>query len=110
MQPGTFARAIALNVLDCVANPRELLVSLASVLRTGGKISLTCPYDWSPGATPVEAWLGGHSERSDSNGAPEKVLRSLLTPVALGQTNHVLLFRGGHCPQSGPSPVRQQWL
>jgi SAM-dependent methyltransferase len=78
--PGTFSLAVGLNVLDCVASPTEFLASLERVLRTGGSAIISCPYDWSPAATPVEAWLGGHSQRSPVAGASEPVLRMLLTP------------------------------
>lgn len=78
----TFSLAMSLNILDCVHAPRELLVSIARVLRTGGKLVLTCPYDWSAAATPLEAWLGGHSQRSPLAGSCETVLRTLLTPGA----------------------------
>jgi SAM-dependent methyltransferase/uncharacterized protein YbaR (Trm112 family) len=79
---GTFSLAAALNALDCMQAPREFLVSLARVLRPEAKAVLTCPYDWSPAATPVEAWLGGHSQRSPTGGSCEAVLRALLTPGA----------------------------
>lgn len=78
----TFAFASNLNVLDCVYSPRELLVSLARVLKPEGKMVLGCPYDWSPAATPLEGWLGGHSQRSPMAGSCETVLRTLLTPGA----------------------------
>jgi len=78
----TFSFAVNMNVLDCVYGPRELLSSLGCVLKTGGKVVLTCPYDWSSAATPVEGWVGGHSQRSPLAGSPEMVLRSLLTPGA----------------------------
>src|SRR5260370_11265467 len=67
--PGTFGLAVSMNVLDCVSGPRELLVSLGRVLKTGGKAVLTCPYDWSSSATPVEGWLGGHSQQSPPPGS-----------------------------------------
>lgn len=76
----SFALAAALNLLDCVRAPRDLLCEIARVLDCGGKALLTSPYDWSPLATPIEAWLGGHSQRSTSRGASEPVLRSLLMP------------------------------
>ena len=79
---GTFSLAANMNVLDSVYAPSELLASLARVLREGGKAMLTCPYDWSSAVTPLEAWLGGHSQRSPLAGASEAVLRSLLTPPA----------------------------
>jgi SAM-dependent methyltransferase/uncharacterized protein YbaR (Trm112 family) len=78
--PGTFALAVALNVLDSTYAPRQFLESIGTGLAEGGKAVLTCPYDWSPAATPLESWLGGHSQRSPSGGASEAVLRSLLTP------------------------------
>ncbi len=78
----SFAVAACLNVLDCVASPAELLSTLARVLSPGGKALVTSPYDWSPGATPIEAWIGGHSQRTSEAGRSEAVLRRLLTPGA----------------------------
>jgi hypothetical protein len=48
------------------------------VLRANAPAILTTPYDWSPAATPVEHWLGGHSQRSTHGGASEAVVRALL--------------------------------
>lgn len=76
----TVAAVVALNVLDCVASPHDLLASLPRLLKPGGKAILSTPYDWSPRATPIEAWLGGHSQRGENAGASEPVLRALLTP------------------------------
>jgi len=69
----------ALNLLDCVAEPRRLLAGLAEVLRRDGRLLLATPYDWSTRATPVETWIGGHSQRAAHRGAAEPFLRSLLT-------------------------------
>jgi SAM-dependent methyltransferase/uncharacterized protein YbaR (Trm112 family) len=78
--PGTFSLVLALNVLDSTQSPRQFLESIGNGLKEGGKVVFTCPYDWSPAATPLESWLGGHSQRSPAGGASEAVLRSLLTP------------------------------
>jgi SAM-dependent methyltransferase/uncharacterized protein YbaR (Trm112 family) len=75
---GAFAQAIALNVIDCVASPLDLLGGLARVLRGGASAVLSTPYDWSPGATAPQAWIGGHSQRGDDGGASEPMLRRLL--------------------------------
>jgi len=88
---GTFSVAVGLNVLDCVYTPRELLVSLGNVLDKGGRAVLASPYDWSAAATPLEAWLGGHSQRSPSAGSPEAVLRKLLGPGEPGSINALRL-------------------
>jgi SAM-dependent methyltransferase len=69
----------ALNVLDCVAEPRRLLAGLAEVLRSDGRLLLATPYDWSTRATPVETWIGGHSQRAAHRGAAEPFLRALLS-------------------------------
>ena len=82
----SFGLAVGLNVLDCVASPLAFLASVRNVIRTGGRTILTTPYDWSPGVTPPEAWIGGHSQRGPDKGASEPFLRSLLTPGAHAQS------------------------
>lgn len=80
--PGAIGLAVALNLLDCVPDPRRLLESLAAAVTPGGGILLATPYDWSTRATPVEAWLGGHSQRAAHRGAGEAILHALLDPAA----------------------------
>ena len=74
----TFATASMLNVIDCVAAPRDTLAECARILRAGGNVLIATPYDWAPTATPVEQWLGGHSQRSPLRGASEPALQALL--------------------------------
>jgi len=76
--PGVFAFANALNVIDCVASPQGFLHAVAGALRPGAKALLSTPYDWSANVTPVEAWIGGHSQRGPDRGASEPLLRRLL--------------------------------
>ena len=78
----TFSAAVTLNTLDCVHSPVDLLASMARTLKPGSPALLACPYDWSTAATSVEAWLGGHSQRSAGEGCSALALRSLLTPGA----------------------------
>ncbi len=80
--PGGAGLAVALNLLDCVPEPRRLLASLAAALASGGRALLACPYDWATRATPLETWIGGHSQRGPFGGAAEPFLRALLTPGA----------------------------
>ncbi|MBI5384822.1 MAG: methyltransferase domain-containing protein [Verrucomicrobia bacterium] len=90
---GTFSLATALNVLDCVSTPRELLASFGRALKPGGKAVLACPYDWSVAATPLEGWLGGHSQRSPLAGSSAEMLRRLLRPGATpGSVNTLRLI------------------
>jgi SAM-dependent methyltransferase/uncharacterized protein YbaR (Trm112 family) len=75
----TFSSAVSLNVLDCVWSPYDHVKELSRILMQGGSAVLTTPYDWTANATPVEAWLGGHSQRSEHKGASPSVIRSLLS-------------------------------
>jgi SAM-dependent methyltransferase/uncharacterized protein YbaR (Trm112 family) len=77
---GSFAGAAVLNLLDCAYSPLALLQELTRVLRPGAAVVIAAPYDWTPSATPVEAWIGGHSPRSLGGGGSAPVLRALLTP------------------------------
>jgi SAM-dependent methyltransferase/uncharacterized protein YbaR (Trm112 family) len=86
----TVSFVTALNILDCVSSPIDLLSSLATVLESNGRVLASTPYDWSTGATPFEAWLGGHSQRGEEGGAAEPILRRLLTSAAHPQSIHGL--------------------
>lgn len=76
----TFGFAVGLNVLDCANSPHTVLASIGQSLAAGGQTLLSTPYDWSQVATPLESWIGGHSQRGPGSGASEPLLRSLLTP------------------------------
>lgn len=75
---GTFALATAMNVLDCVAEPRTALVEMSRVLRVGAEAIVALPFDWSDRVTTPAQWLGGHSQRGPHAGRAEDVLRSLI--------------------------------
>lgn len=55
---GAAGLVVALNLIDCVADPAAVLRGAASLLRPGGKLVLATPCDWSPAATPPEMWIG----------------------------------------------------
>ena len=75
---GAFAAATSMNMLDCVASPVDFLGAMASVLGSGTPALITCPYDWSISATPMECWIGGHSQRGPEGGSSEPAFRRLL--------------------------------
>ena len=78
----TFAGALSLNVLDCVASPLGHLLELGRTLAPGAPALLATPYDWSPVAVPIEQWIGGHSQRGDAGGSSAAELRRILSPDA----------------------------
>jgi SAM-dependent methyltransferase/uncharacterized protein YbaR (Trm112 family) len=74
-----FSAGVSLNVLDCAWSPYDHLKEVGRILMPGGNAVVSTPYDWTAHATPVEAWLGGHSQRSEHKGASPEVLRSLMS-------------------------------
>jgi SAM-dependent methyltransferase len=77
-RPETFDLAASLNLIDTVQSPLDHLTSLRHILRPGGGALVSSPFDWSPSATSVEAWVGGHSPYDEREGRSENVLRSLI--------------------------------
>lgn len=75
---GLFAGALSLNILDCINSPLGHLLELGRVLAAGGRALLCTPYDWSVGATPIEGWIGGHSQRSEAGGSSAVEMRRIL--------------------------------
>ncbi|MGD8567842.1 MAG: methyltransferase domain-containing protein [Gammaproteobacteria bacterium] len=73
----SFGFASGLNVIDTVAAPRKVLVSINDVLANKGKAILSSPYDWSP-PTPVQAWIGGFGQRNHHEGDSDAALKALL--------------------------------
>lgn len=75
----TFDGALSLNLLDSIASPFAHLMEMGRVLRPGGAALLCSPYDWAGAATPLEQWIGGHSQRGPGSGSSAEALRRLLS-------------------------------
>jgi SAM-dependent methyltransferase/uncharacterized protein YbaR (Trm112 family) len=84
--PETFALAVGLNVLDCLTDPRLGLNEIGRVVRVGGQALLAVPFDWVAQVTPLEGWIGGHSQRGPHAGSGEALLDLMLSdgPLAAG--------------------------
>jgi SAM-dependent methyltransferase len=63
-----FGLVVALNLLDCVGDPLALLDRICGLLRPGGHLIVTTPFDWSAAATPPDRWIGA---RSSADSAPD---------------------------------------
>ncbi|MDX1925744.1 MAG: hypothetical protein SFV81_04460, partial [Pirellulaceae bacterium] len=85
-----FARTVGMNVLDSVGSPQSLLSSIARVLQPDGSALLACPYDWTATVTPIEAWIGGHSQRNQAAGECAPWLRQLLNAANANTTEPAL--------------------
>lgn len=79
----TFNVLSALNVFDTVSSPRDFLLAVENHLVKSGAAILSTPYDWSP-PTPLQAWVGGHSQRDGDHGDSEQILKSLLASSTPG--------------------------
>lgn len=75
---GRFQAALALNVLDCVGAPGQLLDEIGRLLAPSGLAILASPYDWSASATSPAAWIGGHSQRAPTGGSSSGIVRGLI--------------------------------
>ena len=60
--PGRADLVLALNLLDCVADPAALLRAMAAALRPGGALLLATPFDWRP--APPRSRTGSAATRS----------------------------------------------
>lgn len=76
-QPG-FGFVSSLNLLDCLSSPVSHLESLEGLVHPQGRVALASPYDWNPGASGPEYWIGGHSQRSAEGGSSTTWIRRLL--------------------------------
>lgn len=76
---GTFALATAMNLIDCVTEPRAALAEMGRALKEGGEALIALPFDWTDRVTPPEHWLGGHSQRGPHRGRAEDILDALLS-------------------------------
>ncbi|OMH33785.1 methyltransferase domain-containing protein [Motiliproteus sp. MSK22-1] len=76
----------AFNLIDCVPSPLSFLTEIARIVETDGTAIIATPYDWSPHATSMEQWIGGHSQRGPDKGSAEPFIRALLTPGAHPQS------------------------
>lgn len=57
--PAAFDRVVALNLLDSVSHPRQLLAVIDGLCAPGGEILLSSPYAWQSGVVHEGERLGG---------------------------------------------------
>jgi SAM-dependent methyltransferase len=67
--PGSFDRVVALNLLDSVANPRQLLAVMTGLCAPRGELVLMSPYAWQGTVMADAERLGGRSVRLAARGA-----------------------------------------
>jgi SAM-dependent methyltransferase/uncharacterized protein YbaR (Trm112 family) len=57
--PGAFDRVIALNMLDSVAHPRQLVAVIDGLCKPGGEVILSSPYAWQSQVMHDAERIGG---------------------------------------------------
>lgn len=68
--PGLYGRVVALNLIDAVRQPRQLLTVMDGLCARGGEIVLASPYAWQSGVVDEDARLG--------DGDPAKAIAELV--------------------------------
>ena len=61
---GPHDAVLAANVLCRVHDPLKFLGQLPKLVRPGGVVVLSSPYDWKESCTPRSSWLGGFKDRN----------------------------------------------
>lgn len=56
--PRWFDRVVALNLLDSVASPHQLLAVLDGLCAPGGEVIVACPYQWQEDIVHADHWFG----------------------------------------------------
>jgi SAM-dependent methyltransferase/uncharacterized protein YbaR (Trm112 family) len=63
--PGAFGRVVALNLLDSVASPRQLLSVIDGLCQPGGEVIVSSPYAWQSSAMAEHERFGGRDPAAD---------------------------------------------
>ena len=63
--PGAYDRVVALNVLDAVRQPRQLLTIVDGLCAPGGEIILSSPYAWQSSIMEEHERIGGSDPATD---------------------------------------------
>jgi SAM-dependent methyltransferase/uncharacterized protein YbaR (Trm112 family) len=75
----SFGLVVCLHALDSAADPAALLRELTRVIRPGGILLASTPYDWSAAVTPPALWWGG----APAGGDPVDELRQAFDTAGL---------------------------
>ena len=90
-QDGRFGQVMSLNVLDCVPSPTLHLTEILRLLKWNGPAFVATPFDWSAPVTPMNAWLGGHSQHNEWHGESAEILFETLKRLRGAQESRLAL-------------------
>ena len=97
---GVFDLALSLNLLDRVSDPQRAVLEIARILKPGGHLIVTHPYQWEEGPAKRKYWMADMSVLFDPNlwkreqevdGIPF-VMRGSSRRITI-YFNHCLIFR-----------------
>jgi len=80
----SFGLAIGLNIIDCVAAPKDLLTELLRIVKPEGGISIACPFDWASHSTNHNNWVYGGADL-------DKIISDTKLPISQGDEKRFLL-------------------
>lgn len=84
LRPGAFALVLALNLLDSITHPRELLLQARALLAPGGALLLSSPFNWNDEVTPPARRLDDElPPHADRDAELERRIAALVPDLAL---------------------------
>ncbi|MFW5751605.1 MAG: 5-histidylcysteine sulfoxide synthase [Planctomycetota bacterium] len=107
-QRGRFDLVVVTELLDAMADPRQLLDRLGELVASGGMLVLASAWQWDPTITPRERWLGGIKDATGENRVATASLAALLADAFTPCAEPVTLQRHRRFDANRTTVLREQ--
>ncbi|MDM8559076.1 class I SAM-dependent methyltransferase [Candidatus Parabeggiatoa sp. HSG14] len=97
LQEGAFDLVLCLNVIDRVPNPTKVIEQIFRVLKSGGYLIITDPYDWENSPITREYWITDMAEFFSHNSKWQQVQEVDGIPFVMRSTSRQIVAYMNHC-------------
>ena len=98
LQEGAFDLVLCLNVIDRVPKPTKVIEQIFRVLKSGGYLVITDPYDWKKSPiTQREYWITDMAELFSHNSKWQQVQEVDGIPFVMRSTSRQIVAYMNHC-------------
>jgi len=97
LQESVFDLVLCLNVVDRVLKPTKVVDQIFRVLKNGGHLVITDPYDWEHSAITKSEWVTNMAELFSHNNQWQRVQEVDGIPFVTRETNRQLIVYMNHC-------------